>query len=274
MTTTPDLNGLERPGCEPPAEIDRLALNAQRGVLRLAAELRAVRADLAGLRAELGREIHTGRIVLADTDKTTTIEPGMVQLHHRRTESDDSGAFVLLTAMSHSGEMVAGAVLRECDDPMVYAAIGASTEIEPASAYVALNTHKSVGGESHEIAVAMEGADDVSTDLDDLADIMRRVEAATEALRQRNGFAAWRRRRDQYPALALRSRAPRPSTEAQVIDLSSVRAARTYGLAPALTAPPALSSADAEVSRSTGRHRGASRSGDPREMRAGCPPRC
>ncbi len=125
-------------------------------VLRLTRELHAVREELATYRAELGREIRTGRIVLDDADKSTTIEPGMVQLHHRRTESDDSGSFVLLTALSHSGEMVAGAVLRECDDPMVYAAIGASTEIEPASAYVALNTHKSVGGEVHEIAVEMK----------------------------------------------------------------------------------------------------------------------
>ena len=125
-------------------------------VLRLTHELQAVRAELAAYRAELGREIRTGRVVLVDADKSTTIEPGMVQLHHRRTESDDSGSFVLLTAMSHSGEMVAGAVLRECDDPMVYASIGAASECEPASAYVALSTHKSVGDEFHEIAVAMK----------------------------------------------------------------------------------------------------------------------
>jgi hypothetical protein len=158
-TRTPDLDDLARDHPET-VEVDgRLGVvvaELSGDVLRLTRELQAVRAELAAYRAELGRAIHTGRIVLADTDRTTTIEPGMVQLHHRRTESDDSGSFVLLTAMSHSGEMVAGAVLRECDDPMVYAAIGASSEIEPASAYVALDTHKSVGGESHETAVTMK----------------------------------------------------------------------------------------------------------------------
>lgn len=156
MTTTkiPNPDELERPQHEQP--IDGLALNAQRGVLRLYDELRAVRAELAGLRAELGREIHTGRIVLADTDRSTEIEPGMVMVQHRRTESEDSGSYVRMMALSHSGEVSAGAVLRECDDPMVYASIGAASECEPASAYVALSTHKSVGDEFHEIAVAMK----------------------------------------------------------------------------------------------------------------------
>lgn len=128
-------------------------------VLRLTRELQAVRAELVAHRAELGREIRTGRVVLVDEDQSTEIEPGTVRLEHRRTAELDSGSFVHIMALEQSGSLYAGTALRgapDPSDPMVSASIGASSEMLPTHAYVALDTHKPVGGESHEIAVAMK----------------------------------------------------------------------------------------------------------------------
>ncbi len=78
-------------------------------VLRLRRQLAEQTALLAQFRADLAQEIHTKRIVVADSHSTVEITPSQVDIDRAPLPGDPmSGSFIHLTACAHAAALTVG----------------------------------------------------------------------------------------------------------------------------------------------------------------------